>query len=68
MASIPTQGNEMFTKLFISISSLWCRGKAGVKFHHLTRDASKNSAESRKQSVLTLVSLCLLREADLIIV
>ena len=33
--------------------------KPGIEFRHATRNASKNSVESGKQSVLTLCSLCL---------
>ena len=33
--------------------------KPGIEFRHSTRNASKNSAESGKHSVLTLCSLCL---------
>ena len=60
VGTIPTRGDKIFTYIYISISSLWCRGQARrwVLLHN--SQCFQNSAESGKRNVLTLLgSLCL---------
>ena len=59
VASIPTRGDEIFTQIYISISSLWCRSKARRLVLPFNAQCLQNLAESGEQSVLTLGSLCL---------
>ena len=58
VGSIPTRGNEIFIKIYIFISSLWCRGKARGWVLTLQTQCLQNSVESGEPSVLTLCSLC----------
>ena len=60
VGSMPTRRNEIFTYIYISMSSLWCRGQAQRWVLPLNTQSLQSSAESEERSVLTLGSLCLL--------
>ena len=52
VGSIPTRGDEIFFKTYISIYSLWCRGKARRWVLPLTTQCLQNSAENGELNVL----------------
>ena len=59
MGSIPARGDEIFTYIYISISTLWCRGKERRWVPPLNTQCLHNSTENGERSILTLGSLCL---------
>ena len=58
VGSIPTREREIFIYIYISISSLWCRGKARRWVPPFDTQCLQNSAEYGERSVLTLGLPC----------
>ena len=54
VGSVPTRGDEIFTSIYILISSLWCRGQVRRWILPLNTQCFQNSADSGERSALTL--------------